>query len=137
MRWKIGSRDRDSRQIDLIVVLALLIVILAAFRFYNGDSNKPSTTALFRGPSEFGYFLREPVIAVQPLVLFLDEMTVHHALGGLRFRVWLGRENRIIAIKPALGAVVHIKASLQFLRDRCGLGGIRDRRSFFAPRFHL
>ena len=51
MRWKIGSRDRDPRQIDLIVILALLIVILAAFRFYNGDSDKPSTTA-FIVPSQ-------------------------------------------------------------------------------------
>jgi hypothetical protein len=51
MRWKIGSRDRAPRQIDLIVILALLIVILAAFRFYNGDSHKPSTTA-FIVPSQ-------------------------------------------------------------------------------------
>jgi hypothetical protein len=51
MRWKIGSRDRNPRQIDLIVILALLIVILAAFRFYNGDSRKPSTTA-FIVPSQ-------------------------------------------------------------------------------------
>jgi hypothetical protein len=34
-----------------IVILALLIVILAAFRFYNGDSHKPSTTA-FIVPSQ-------------------------------------------------------------------------------------
>lgn len=29
MRWKIGSRGRDPRQIDLIVILALLIVLAA------------------------------------------------------------------------------------------------------------
>ena len=51
MRWKIGSGGRDPRQIDLIVILALLIVIVAAFRFYNGDARKPSTTA-FIVPSQ-------------------------------------------------------------------------------------
>ena len=52
MRWKISSRGRDPRHIDLIVILALLIVILAACRFYyNGHSDKPSTTA-FIVPSQ-------------------------------------------------------------------------------------
>lgn len=47
MRWKISSRGRDPRHIDLIVILALLIVILAACRFYYSSvSDKPSTALI-------------------------------------------------------------------------------------------
>ncbi|MDE2600893.1 MAG: hypothetical protein KGL62_00850 [Bradyrhizobium sp.] len=47
MRWKISSGGRDPRHVDLIVILALLIVILAAGRFYDSaGSGKPGTTAL-------------------------------------------------------------------------------------------
>ena len=52
--------------------------------------------------SELRNLLRKSIVAVQPRVLFLGEVTVHHALGGLRFRVRLRRENRIVAIQPAL-----------------------------------
>jgi len=52
MRWKISSRSRDPRHIDLIVILALLIVIFAACRFYYSSvSDKPSATA-FIVPSQ-------------------------------------------------------------------------------------
>ena len=71
MRWKIGSRDRDSRQIDLIVVLALLIVILAAFRFYNGPQAehhrlyraKPnrSVVSCFEAHQNLGTFSANPL----------------------------------------------------------------------------
>jgi hypothetical protein len=46
MRWKISHRGHDPRQIDLIAILALLIVIIAAYRFYSSDSAPPSSTAL-------------------------------------------------------------------------------------------
>ena len=44
MRWKISHRGHDPRQIDLIAVLALIIVIVAAYRFFNGGSDAPSST---------------------------------------------------------------------------------------------
>jgi len=52
MRWKISHRDHDPRQVDLIAILALLVIIVAACRFYS-DSNSatPSHTA-FIVPSQ-------------------------------------------------------------------------------------
>jgi hypothetical protein len=46
MRWKISHRGHDPRQIDLIAILALLIVIGAAYRFFSGGSDKPNPSAL-------------------------------------------------------------------------------------------
>jgi hypothetical protein len=56
MRWKISHgghdhRHHDHRQIDLIAVLALVIVIIAACRFFAGDSSQPITTT-FIVPSQ-------------------------------------------------------------------------------------
>jgi hypothetical protein len=51
MRWKISHRGHDPRQIDLVAVLALVIVIVAACRFFSGDTDKQSTTA-FIVPSQ-------------------------------------------------------------------------------------
>jgi hypothetical protein len=51
MRWKISHRGHDPRQIDLIAILALLIVIGAACRFFAGSSDVPNTTA-FVDPSQ-------------------------------------------------------------------------------------
>jgi hypothetical protein len=50
MRWKISHRDHDPRQIDLIAILALLILIVAACRFFSG-SDTPSSTG-FIVPSQ-------------------------------------------------------------------------------------
>ena len=46
MRWKISHHGHDPRQIDLIAIVALLIVIVAACRFYSGNAAAPSQTAL-------------------------------------------------------------------------------------------
>jgi len=51
MRWKISHRDHDPRQIDLIAILALLIVIVAACKFLSGGSGASSSTA-FIVPSQ-------------------------------------------------------------------------------------
>jgi hypothetical protein len=51
MRWKISHRGHDPRQIDLIAVLALIIVIVAAYRFFSGGSDAPSSTT-FVVPSQ-------------------------------------------------------------------------------------
>ncbi len=61
MRWKISHRNHglgnqghgshDPRQIDLLAIVALLIVIVAAFRFYASDPEPPATTA-FIVPSQ-------------------------------------------------------------------------------------
>jgi len=52
MRWKISHHGgHDHRQIDLLAVLALIVVIVAACRFFGGDYRPPSNTA-FIVPSQ-------------------------------------------------------------------------------------
>jgi hypothetical protein len=51
MRWKASHRGHDPRQIDLIAALALVILIVAACRFFSGGSDKPGATA-FIVPSQ-------------------------------------------------------------------------------------
>jgi hypothetical protein len=51
MRWKISHGGHDPRHIDLLAVVALIIVIVAACRFFSSDSDRQSTTA-FIVPSQ-------------------------------------------------------------------------------------
>jgi hypothetical protein len=51
MRWKISHDGHDPRQIDLLAVLALLIIIVAGYRYFDGNPEPPSTTA-FIEPSQ-------------------------------------------------------------------------------------
>jgi hypothetical protein len=50
MRWKINHGEHDPRQVDLVAVLALIILIVAAYRFYAAPS--PPTTTAFIVPSQ-------------------------------------------------------------------------------------
>jgi hypothetical protein len=51
MRWKISRHGHDPRQIDLLAVLALLIVIIAAYRYFGQSPDVPNTAA-FIVPSQ-------------------------------------------------------------------------------------
>jgi hypothetical protein len=51
MRWKISRHDHDPRQIDLVAILALLIVIVAALHYFDGR-RAPHTTTAFIEPSQ-------------------------------------------------------------------------------------
>jgi hypothetical protein len=51
MRWKISHHGHDPRQIDLVAVFALLILIVAAFEYFERVPAPPSTTA-FIEPSQ-------------------------------------------------------------------------------------
>jgi hypothetical protein len=54
MRWKIshrGHHGHDPRQIDLLAVLALLVVIVAAGRYFNESPAPPNATS-FIVPSQ-------------------------------------------------------------------------------------
>ena len=51
MRWKISRQGHDPRQIDLLAVLALLIIIVAAYRYFTHSPEVPSNTA-FIVPSQ-------------------------------------------------------------------------------------
>jgi hypothetical protein len=44
MRWKISHHGHDPRQIDLVAVLALLIIIVAACGYFTHRPGNPSKT---------------------------------------------------------------------------------------------
>ncbi|MEH2560776.1 hypothetical protein [Bradyrhizobium sp. AZCC 2289] len=51
MRWKISHHGHDPRQIDLLAVLALLIIIVAAYHYFGGHP-EPSSPTAFIEPSQ-------------------------------------------------------------------------------------
>ena len=51
MRWKISHHGHDPRQIDLLAIVALLIVIAAAYLYFTYSPQAPNTTA-FIVPSQ-------------------------------------------------------------------------------------
>ena len=51
MRWKISRHGHDPRQIDLLAALALLVIIVAGYRYLSQNPEPPSTTA-FIVPSQ-------------------------------------------------------------------------------------
>jgi hypothetical protein len=51
MRWKTSRHGHDPRQIDLIAVLALLIAIVFAYRYFSHRPEPPNATG-FIVPSQ-------------------------------------------------------------------------------------
>jgi hypothetical protein len=51
MRWKIRRRGHDSRQIDLLAALAIVIAIVAIGRYFS-QSPQPSAKSAFIEPSQ-------------------------------------------------------------------------------------
>jgi hypothetical protein len=53
MRWKLHHHHHghDPRQIDLVAIFALLIIIVAAYKFFSLPPSQPSTAA-FIVPSQ-------------------------------------------------------------------------------------
>ena len=51
MRWKISHHGHDVRQIDLLAMLVLVIVIIAAWRYLSSVPD-PQSTAAFIEPSQ-------------------------------------------------------------------------------------
>lgn len=52
MRWKISRHGHDSRQIDLLAVVALVILIVFAFSYFEDSLSAPPRTAAFVEPSQ-------------------------------------------------------------------------------------
>lgn len=56
MRWKIShnipSTRHDHRQIDLLAILALIILIVSAWRYFDNSTSLPLSTASFVVPSQ-------------------------------------------------------------------------------------
>jgi hypothetical protein len=51
MRWKISRHGHDPRQVDLLAIIALIVIIVAAFSYFD-RSAKPADTAAFIVPSQ-------------------------------------------------------------------------------------
>jgi hypothetical protein len=51
MRWKISHHGHDDRQIDLLALLALIVVVVAAWGYFADRAQKP-VTASFVVPSQ-------------------------------------------------------------------------------------
>jgi hypothetical protein len=51
MGWKLHHHQHDPRQIDLMAAVALLILIVAAYRFFADTPSQPNTTS-FIVPSQ-------------------------------------------------------------------------------------
>jgi hypothetical protein len=53
MRWKISRHGHDPRQIDLLAVIALAILIISAFSYFEDKTSpRPPHTAGFIEPSQ-------------------------------------------------------------------------------------
>jgi len=52
MRWKISHRGHDPRQLDLLAVLALVIMIVAACRYFSDRAADVPNRATFIVPSQ-------------------------------------------------------------------------------------
>jgi hypothetical protein len=52
MRWKISHNDHDPRLVDLLAVIALLVVIGAAYHYFTEVPAGPPHTTAFITPSE-------------------------------------------------------------------------------------
>jgi hypothetical protein len=52
MRWKISRHGHDPRQVDLLAVITLLIIIVAAAYSYFGRSAEPANPTPLVVPSQ-------------------------------------------------------------------------------------
>jgi hypothetical protein len=52
MRWKISRNGHDPRHVDLLAVIALLVLIVAAYRYFTEVPAGPPHTTAFITPSE-------------------------------------------------------------------------------------
>ena len=52
MRWKISHHGHDPRQIDLLAVVALVIVIISVYSYFEGNVARPSANTAFIEPSQ-------------------------------------------------------------------------------------
>ena len=46
MRWKNSRHGHDPRQVDLLAIIALLVVVVAAYSYLSRKPEPPNTTAL-------------------------------------------------------------------------------------------
>jgi hypothetical protein len=52
MRWKLNPTGHDHRQIDLVVIIALLVVIVGAWRYLEDRASSSPNGTSFIVPSQ-------------------------------------------------------------------------------------
>jgi hypothetical protein len=52
VRWKFNPTGHDHRQIDLVVIIALLVVIVGAWRYLEDRASSPPSSTAFIVPSQ-------------------------------------------------------------------------------------
>ena len=52
MRWKISHHGHDPRQIDLLAIIALIIVIISAYSYFEHSEALPPNTTAYIEPSQ-------------------------------------------------------------------------------------
>jgi hypothetical protein len=52
MRWNTSHHGHDPRQIDLLAVIVLVILIVAAWLYFSHHINQPPHTTAFIEPSQ-------------------------------------------------------------------------------------
>jgi hypothetical protein len=52
MRFKISPSGHDPRQIDLLAILALIVTIIGALRYYEDTTALPPSTTAYIVPSQ-------------------------------------------------------------------------------------
>ncbi len=52
MRFRISPTGHDPRQIDLLAILALLVIIIGAWRYYDDSTTLPPSTTAYIVPSQ-------------------------------------------------------------------------------------
>jgi len=52
MRFRVSPSGHDPRQIDLLAVLALIVIIVAAWRYYDDSIALPPSTTAYIVPSQ-------------------------------------------------------------------------------------
>jgi hypothetical protein len=52
MRWKISRHGHDPRQVDLLAIIALITIIVAAYGYFIRSSEPPPNTTALIVPSQ-------------------------------------------------------------------------------------
>lgn len=52
MRWRLNPKTHDHRQIDLVVIIALVVVIVGAWRYLEDFASSPPSGTAFIVPSQ-------------------------------------------------------------------------------------
>jgi hypothetical protein len=52
MRWKISRHGHDSRQVDLLAIIAIIVAIVGAYSYFSSRTEPPQSSTALIVPSE-------------------------------------------------------------------------------------